>query len=72
MVQGKRRARGRRLLGQPPRAAGAIASLPWEGSSSSSSVAPLHHPHYNLLANTLFDAIYYIPMIYYVDMSCVE
>jgi hypothetical protein len=24
------------------------------------------------LANTLFDAIYYIPMIYYVDMSCVE
>jgi hypothetical protein len=61
--------KGRRPLGQPPRAAGAAASMvagavaaaspPWGGTSPSSSTTPLNYPHCNLLANTMFDAIYY-------------
>jgi hypothetical protein len=50
----------------------AATSPSWVGTSSSSSTSPLHHPHYNLLANIMFDAIYYFPMIYYAVMSCVE
>jgi hypothetical protein len=41
--------------------------LPWGGTSSSSSTTPLHHPHCNILVNTMFDAIYYFPMMYYVE-----
>jgi hypothetical protein len=37
-----------------------------------SSTLPLPHLHYNLLANTIFDAIYYFPMIYCVAMSSFE
>jgi hypothetical protein len=40
--------------------------------TSSSSTTPLHHPQCNLLANMMFDVIYYISVIYFVAMSCVE
>jgi hypothetical protein len=30
------------------------------------------NPHFNLLANMMFDAIYYIPMIYYIAMPSFE
>jgi hypothetical protein len=40
--------------------------------TSSSYTTPLHHLHYNLLENTMFNAIYYFPVIYCVVMSCVQ
>jgi hypothetical protein len=35
------------------------ASPSWGGIYSSSSTTPLHHSHYNLLANTMFYTIYF-------------
>jgi hypothetical protein len=41
-------------------------------TSPSPSTARSHHPHYNLLANMMYDAIYSFPMIYCVPMSSFE
>jgi hypothetical protein len=71
----KNGARGCRPLWLPPSAAaGAAASLAvcTVASASPPLEAPLHHPHYNLLANKIFEAIYYIPVICCVAMSCVK
>jgi hypothetical protein len=39
----------------------AAASPSCGGTSPSSFITPLHHPHCNLLANMMFDVIYYFP-----------
>jgi hypothetical protein len=41
-------------------------------TSPSPSTARSHHPHHNLLANMMYDAIYSFPMIYCVPMSLFE
>jgi hypothetical protein len=46
-------------------------SPPPLASSSSPSISS-SNPLCNLLANTMFDTIYYIPMIYCTVISCVE
>jgi hypothetical protein len=38
-------------------------------TSPSPSTTRSHHPHYNLLANMMYDTIYSFPMIYCVPMS---
>jgi hypothetical protein len=57
----------------PPVAAGTVAtaSPSWGDTSSCSSTTPLHHPHCNLLANKIFDVIYYYHMIYCIAMSSI-
>jgi hypothetical protein len=52
-----------------------VAISKGKGSSivpRSKEEAHLHHPHCNLLANTMFDAIHYFPVIYCVIMSYVD
>jgi hypothetical protein len=41
-------------------------------TSPSPSTARSHHPHCNLLANMMYDAIYSFPMNYCVPMSFFE
>jgi hypothetical protein len=41
-------------------------------ASSSSTWTSSSKPHYNLLTNIMFDAIYYIPVIYCIAMPCAE
>jgi hypothetical protein len=41
-------------------------------TSPSPSTARSHHPHYNLLANMMYDAIYSFPMIYCFPMYLFE
>jgi hypothetical protein len=45
---------------------------PPPASSTSLSTIPLHHHHCNLLANMIFDLIYYIHVIYCIAMSSFE